>query len=465
MKRRDLIKLSAMGLLAVPGISLAARVPAVPRLQLELRPEQRHWFVSGGAPSDGAPVALWGSNLDLLRLRQHQPVEIEVINNLPDETTLHWHGIRVDNAMDGVSGLTQAPIPPRGRFVYRLTPPDAGTFWAHAHHRTYEQLARGLYLPLIVDEAEPYTADRDQLLVLDDWRLGKDGQLDTDSLGDMHEWAHGGRMGNILTVNRQHRPQLKARAGERVRLRVLNAANARIMVLQLPDWPIWILAKDGQPLSAPREHAGPLVLSPAERYDLLLDIPPNGEGSHSIYHLANESQIEIARLLVDAQAAPLVRSAPVPLAANPLPALPARAPDHRLQLDMTGGAMGSLRQAVYRGQMLNIDELVQQRQIWAFNGSAGLAEQPLLRARPGELVEIELHNNTRWPHGMHLHGHHFQAESARYPSDLWHDTLLMARGDRVPIRFVAGTQGRWLLHCHMIEHQAAGMVSWIDIVV
>lgn len=72
--------------------------------------------------------------------------------------------------MDGVSGLTQAPIPPGGRFVYRLTPPDAGTFWAHAHHRTYEQLARGLYLPLIVDEAEPYAADRDQLLVLDDWR-------------------------------------------------------------------------------------------------------------------------------------------------------------------------------------------------------------------------------------------------------------------------------------------------------
>lgn len=75
-----------------------------------------------------------------------------------------------------------------------------------------------------------------------------------------------------------------------------------------------------------------------------------------------------------------------------------------------------------------------------------------------------MHSNTRWPHGMHLHGHHFQTESSRYPSDLWHDTRLMARVDRVPIRFVAGTPGRWLLHCHMIEHQISGMVSWIEVV-
>ncbi|MFC6673513.1 multicopper oxidase family protein [Marinobacterium aestuariivivens] len=458
MKRRDLLKLSAAGLLAVPGMALADRIAELPRLRLELRREQRHWF----APS-GDPVALWGANRDLLRLHQHQPIEIEVINLLPEPTTLHWHGMRVDNAMDGVSGLTQAPIPPGERFLYRLTPQDAGTFWAHAHHRTYEQLAHGLYLPLIVEEAEPYAADREQLLVLDDWRLGRDGQLDTGSLGNLHEWAHGGRMGNILTVNRQHRPRLGARAGERVRLRLLNAANARIMVLQLPEWPIWILAKDGQPLATPREHKGPLVLSPAERYDLVLDIPEDAEGGHSLYHLAHDRPLETALLQVSGSAGTAARPAPAPLPANPLASLPARAPDHHLQLDMTGGAMGSLRQAVYRGQMLGIDALVQQRQIWAFNGVAGLPEQPLLRARPGELVEIELHNDTRWPHGMHLHGHHFLAESGLYPSGLWHDTLLMARGDRVPIRFVAGNEGRWLLHCHMIEHQVSGMVSWIDI--
>lgn len=147
MKRRDFVKYTAAGLLAGPTLVSARGTGGVRRLRLELRPEQRHWF----APV-AAPLELWGSDRELLRLHQHESVEIEVVNRLPDATSLHWHGMRIDNAMDGVSGITQEPIPPGGRFVYRLTPADAGTFWVHAHHKSYEQLARGLYLPLIVEE-------------------------------------------------------------------------------------------------------------------------------------------------------------------------------------------------------------------------------------------------------------------------------------------------------------------------
>jgi FtsP/CotA-like multicopper oxidase with cupredoxin domain len=458
LSRRDFLALSAAGLLAGPALVRPALAAQPRRLKLVLGDEQRHWF----APM-GEPVALWGFDRDLLRLRQGEPVEIEVENQLPQPTSVHWHGLRIDNAMDGVTGLTQAPIEPGETFLYRFTPQDAGTFWAHSHHRTYEQLARGLYLPLIVEEQASYPVDRDLVLALDDWRLNNQRQLHTESLGDMHEWAHGGRTGNLLTANRRLRPALEVAAGERVRLRLLNTANARIMLVELPAIPTWIVAKDGQPLPVPQPLSEPLVLAPAERYDLVVDIPAQGAGSYKIRDVGQDEPAELASLQVAGQAEKRWLAPPVALPANPLPDLDSGEPRHRLQLDMTGGAMGTLRQAVYQGETLGVQELIKKHQIWAFNGVANMPEQPMLEAKRGDLVEIEILNNTRWPHGMHLHGHHFRSDLARYPDGVWHDTLAMAGGESARIRFRADNPGSWLLHCHMIEHQAAGMVTWIRV--
>ena len=458
LSRRRFLGLSAAGLLAGPTLYRPVLADGTRRLKLVLGNEQRQWF----APT-GEPVALWGFDRDVLRLRQGEPVEIEVENRLPQPSSVHWHGLRVENAMDGVTGLTQAPIEPGERFFYRFTPQDAGTFWAHSHHRTYEQLARGLYLPLIVDEPELYPVDRDLVLALDDWRLNNERQLHTESFGDMHEWAHGGRTGNLLTANRQLKPAFEVRAGERVRLRLVNTANARIMLVELPSIPTWIIAKDGQPLAEPQPLSEPLVLAPAERYDVVVDIPVQAAGSYKIRDVGQDEAAELASLRVAGETEDRWVLAPAALPANPLPELGSAEPQHRLQLDMTGGAMGTLRKAVYQGETLGVQELIQKHQIWAFNGIANMPEQPMLDVKRGDLVEIEILNNTRWPHGMHLHGHHFKADLARYPKGIWHDTLAMAGGERSTIRFRADNPGSWLLHCHMIEHQAAGMVTWIRV--
>lgn len=467
LNRRHFIQLSALGLMAGPTLVSASpqpetgpeSEPGVRRLKLALKPENRHWF----APL-GEPVGLWAFDREQLRLRQGEAVEIEVENQLPEPSSVHWHGLRIDNDMDGVSGLTQEPIASGERFVYRFTPQDAGTFWAHSHHKTYEQLARGLYLPLIVEEQEPIEVDRDLVLTLDDWRLNNARQFDAASLGAMHDWSHGGRRGNLLTVNRLLQPRLKVRGGERIRLRLLNTANARIMAVRLPDLPTWVWAKDGQPLATPRAHSGPLLLAPAERYDLVVDLPAQDQGSLAVQLETDGTPIDLAFLQIDGQMDPGQRGAPRPLPVNPMPVLGDQRADHRVQLDMTGGAMGGLRQAVYGGQTLGVRELVQQKQIWAFNGVVNMPEKPLLEVRSGDLVEIEMLNNTRWPHSMHLHGHHFQSDLARYDQSLWHDTVVMAAGERTNIRFRADKPGSWLLHCHMIEHQAAGMVSWIRVI-
>jgi FtsP/CotA-like multicopper oxidase with cupredoxin domain len=157
----------------------------------------------------------------------------------------------------------------------------------------------------------------------------------------------------------------------------------------------------------------------------------------------------------------------IALAANPLPS--------RLELDsaeksallMQGGAMGSLRSARYKGQELTMRELVQQGMVWAFNGEAGLPEAPLLRAKRGQTVVLDIVNDNRWPHAMHLHGHHFRVlardgQAVNEPD--WRDTLLMSGGEQIQIGFVADNPGKWVLHCHMLEHQAAGMVTWLEVV-
>lgn len=458
LKRRKFLKLAASSVCALPLGMQARLVYSGQRIDLILQPEQRVWF-----GDSYQPIALWGMDRDVLRLKQNQPVEIVVKNQLPEATSLHWHGLRIDNAMDGVSGLTQQAIEPGEEFVYRFTPQDAGTYWVHAHHNTYQQLARGLYLPLIVEESTAYPVDRDHLFVLDDWRLNQDAQLDLKSLGNMHEWSHGGRMGNVLTVNRQVKPRIQVRAGSRNRLRVLNAANSRITATEFSGVKAWICAKDGQPLAEPIRLEAPLILAPAERYDLIVDIPRDWQGEQPIYEVSTQKRFAGAFWDVLPSNLEAHHDKPLALPENPSFSLSERKADHHARLMMEGGAMGGMRAAIYQNKSMGVRELIQHKQIWAFNGVASLPDEPLLTARSGELVEIEMDNNTRWPHGMHLHGHHFRANSKRYLEGVRHDTLLMERGEKVVIRFQAGLPGKWLIHCHMIEHQAAGMVTWFEV--
>ena len=130
--------------------------------------------------------------------RKARKSKFRLVNKLDQPTSLNWHGVRIVNAMDGVGGLTQEPVPPGGSFDYRFTPPDSGLFWYHPHVLpfTREQHGRGLYGVMIVDEPEPPQADRDMLVVLDDWKLDGKGQI-----ADFDAAQDAGRIGSLVTVN------------------------------------------------------------------------------------------------------------------------------------------------------------------------------------------------------------------------------------------------------------------------
>jgi FtsP/CotA-like multicopper oxidase with cupredoxin domain len=400
-----------------------------------------------------------------IRLPQGSRLAAAVINGLDMETTVHWHGLRIPHAMDGVPDVTQPPIPPGGRFDYRFTVPDAGTYWYHPHVRGSEQLGRGLYGALIVEEADPPRVDRDVTWVIDDWRLDKEGAI-SETFGNSMDMTHAGRLGNVATLNGLDSRTFTGRAGERLRLRLINTANARIFSLRFDGHRPRVIALDGQPATPHEPADGVVVLPPAGRADVILDLEGRPGSRHQVLDVTDSRRpFRFLELVYDA-AAPLRESpldAPISLAANPIPE-PDPAEAERHTVVFSGGAMGGLQDAEFDGQRLDIRQLARRGKIWALNGIVAhkTAMDPLLVFRRGRTQVIAMRNDTAFPHPMHLHGHSFRLLSRNgkaVPHRPWLDTVLVAPDEMIEVAFVADNPGDWLFHCHVLEHVEAGMAA------
>ncbi len=441
------------------GIALMARAAQASVPTLTARPGKARVV-----PGDYPETEVWGYDGGVpgpeIRLRHGDRLTRQLVNELPQATSVHWHGLRIPNAMDGVPGMTQDAVDPGGAFLYDFTPPDAGTFWYHSHNRSTEQVARGLFGLLIVDETEPPEVDRDLSVVLEDWRLTETAAI-SDDFDRMHDWSHGGRIGNFVTAAVSPNPAALKRH-ERLRLRLVNTATDRVMVIGLHGMEGAIVALDGMPLATP-EGADHAVLGPAQRADFIVDVTAE-EGSKAIVaiHEGEEGFVLSEFVVTGSQSA--VPRGPIPvLPPNPLTPLTSASGAREVPLSMEGGAMGGLSEGIWQGERMSIQDLVQNGQVWTFNGVAGLPEAPLVEAAKGELIRIPMRNDTAFPHAMHLHGHHFQEVLPDGNLGPLRDTLTVARGETRDIVFRADNPGDWLLHCHMLSHQAAGMKTWLRV--
>src|SRR3954453_3867315 len=217
-----------------------------------------------GEGQPATPVWAYGDAVPgpILRVRRRDELRVRVFNDLDDPTTVHWHGVRMANAMDGVPYLTQPPIAPGSAFNYRFTARDAGTFLYHPAGDGGEQAAHGLYGVLIVGETEKVEVDRDLTLVFDDWRLTPDGGIDI---------ALGGHSESHRTVNGVPALELPVRTNERLRLRLANASRSRPFSLRFDRHAPWVLAIDGQPAEPFLARDSRIILGPGNRIDLFLD--------------------------------------------------------------------------------------------------------------------------------------------------------------------------------------------------
>ena len=406
---------------------------------------------------DGRPLAVWAYNGQVpgpvLRVRLGETLRVTLVNRLPQPTTIHWHGVRVPNAMDGTPGVTQPPVAPGETFVYEFTPKDAGTFWFHPHLRASEQVARGLFGVLVVEEAEPPPYSRDEVWVLDDWLLDSSGQI-FPQFNTRHDLAHDGRWGNVVTVNGTRGTTLAVKAGERIRLRLVNVANGRVFAPDFAGLDARVIAVDGMYAARPLDPAG-YELAPGNRLDIDLTIPASLRGKRvPITDHFTGRPIPLAEIVVADEVVETPRFASPARAHVPewrgAAATPVRA-EYRLNA-RTGGPFGI--QWTINDEAFDHDA--------AHAGDHGPAQ--VLRA--GEFSKLRFVNESYRLHPMHVHGQFFKLLSRNgKPVDEphWRDTVLLHSQETVDVGMVPVDVGRWMLHCHILEHAESGMMTTVDV--
>jgi FtsP/CotA-like multicopper oxidase with cupredoxin domain len=420
----------------------------------------------------GPATGVWGFNLQtpgpVLRFKQGEEAVFQVRNRLPQATTVHWHGIRVPNEMDGVPNVTQVAIPPDTDFTYKFRLPDAGTYWYHPHQSSFEQVPRGLYGALIVEEPKPVPVDREVLWVLSDFKLANDNQQ-VEDFGKITDFGAGGRLGNLIAINgKAAGPQqrLELRPNERVRLRLVNASSARILNLDFTGHQPWIISLDGQGIP-PRPLRGPLQLGGGQRTDLVLD-GSAGSGEFAVWDRRDRGTRIATVAYGGSPARPKVLGAPPAIASNRLtPVNLRRASRHYLAFE--GGVLGMPAIAKVDGKTQDVKTIMEQHGLsWTMNYTAqhehALMHEPLFQFRKGEHVVIKMVNNTDFEHPMHMHGHFFQVVAVNnrpVKERFWRDTVVMAPRQDIDIALVADNVGEWMFHCHILDHAAGGMMGTV----
>mgnify|MGYP001278380915 FL=1 len=427
----------------------------------------------------GTRVRTWSYGDDLpgpeLRVRAGDTVVATLLNNLPDPTTVHCHGLALRSDMDGVPPLTQKQIAPGERFEYRFVAANAGTHWFHPHVGT--QFDRGLYAPIIVeDPSERLSYDQEWVIILDDWLDGVESTPDQvleELRAGMDHGGHGMgeeegpmRMGSTLmgatsdllggdagdVYYPMHlvsgRPPndprtFEAAPGDRVRIRLINAGADTAYRVALGGHTMTITHTDGYAVE--HTEADALLLGMGERYDVLVTLD---DGVFPLVALAEgKDDTGFALVRTGSGSAPDAGVRPEELEGRVLVATDLTAEE--------GTRLSSTKPDVVHdieltGSMADYD--------WGLNGRVYDHENPTAGAftvTQGQRVRLVLTNTTDMWHPMHLHGHHVQIGEDGPRKD----TLIVLPGQTLTCDFDADNPGLWMTHCHNLYHGESGMMG------
>jgi FtsP/CotA-like multicopper oxidase with cupredoxin domain len=382
-----------------------------------------------------------------IRAKVGDTVVVHFRNSLPEATTIHWHGVRVPNSMDGTPGMTQDAIQPGSEFRYEFVVKDAGTYWYHPHFNSSAQAGWGLYGPIVVEDPhDPAAFGDDLVLMLSDISMDGNGQLlpkdNGGAFGDLF-----GREGNVILVNGRVRPRLKARAGKPQRWRIINAARARYFAIASPRSAFVRIGGDNG-LAARSTALDRLLVVPGERLDVVYQstaapgtvstvrwVPVN-RGYGSTFNRPSEPMMNIAT--VD------------------LPRVtPAGIPDRLREIapiDVANAAETTLDLTI------QLDGKVVEMGI---NGVPSWNAKPL-HARLGETQVWRLTNNSVFDHPFHLHGYFFQVLDNQVGE--WKDTVNVPVKStvRIAVKFDE-RPGMWMFHCHILDHAEVGMMGHLQV--
>jgi FtsP/CotA-like multicopper oxidase with cupredoxin domain len=410
-----------------------------------------------------SPVWTYNGTLPgpLIRVPTGARLIVHFTNSLPEETTIHWHGIRLPANMDGVPEQSQPAVPPGGTFTYDFVVPDSGLFWYHPHVSSAQQVGDGLYGALLVDPRgtaaaadEPAGLGDELVLVLSDIGLNDDGTL-ADPTGGGDLAALFGREGNVVLANGRVAPTVLARRGLRQRWRIVNTAKSRYFQLAMEGHRFVRIGGDGGLIPAPQE-TDRLVLTPGQRADVL--VTPDGEPGAKVAvrwvpfdrgfgstEYRPEENVFFVELTRDA---PYVED-PIPTALRTIAPLEVADTDLRRAISLT--------RATVDGKL-----------VMGIDGVPSWDAQPL-HASAGDTELWTVTNTTEWDHPFHLHGFFFQpvdpttGRPAEPPE--WRDTINVPRDNGV-VSFAVrydDRSGMWMFHCHILDHADAGMMGMLHL--
>jgi FtsP/CotA-like multicopper oxidase with cupredoxin domain len=352
-----------------------------------------------------------------LRLSKGELVQVTLVNrDIDDGVTIHWHGLDVPNAEDGVAGVTQDAVAPGGRHVYRFRPEQVGTFWYHTHQDASEGVKQGLFGALVI---EPKAKTNGLDLAL-----------------PVHTFAGHMAIGTHDDVERR-----AVRPGTPIRLRLINtdSASARFLLAGMRPSVVAIDGAEITPAPVPPSEA--IEIGAGGRYDIAFRMP---DGAASV-EVANSK----AALVLSPDGSGNPPATPSQAVFDPAARRQAAPVLPRAHFDRTFDLTISKKVGFLNGRP---------GRHWALNGEL-YPRVPMFEVAKGDLVRINLTNDSSSVHPMHLHGHHFLVltRDGRAVSPWSTDTLLMLPHERYSVAFRANNPGLWMLHCHNLKHAADGL--------
>lgn len=402
--------------------------------------------------SEEKTVQAWGFNNALpgptIKARKGDTVVVKVKNNLKEPTLIHWHGIRLPASMDG-TGEVQAPILPGEEFEYRFEVPDAGTFWYHSHENEVEQMERGMYGALIVEDETDPVMDNERVFMIDDMKLTPDHGFRRGNFFQRFIERHDGREGETLLVNGKENSVITIPAGHTERWRFINASSARYFQLTFGGRPFRIMATDGGLLERPREVTDALIV-PGERIDVIAGPFDEGEsfGIESLPY--NRMTFLKAR-----------RQRFAAVTAGPRQPSIAFVPEALRTIE----PLADRHATITRKVKLSVGPSLRRGMDFLVNDGMHTTDKPV---NVGELQVWEVSNTSLMDHPFHLHGFFFQVleVNGKVPEyRAWKDTVNLAPRTKMKIAWIPDNRpGKWMYHCHILEHHQAGMMAHFEVV-
>ncbi len=491
----------------LPRLAAGESVPAaVPASVVRLRDGQTLDLIAGRVRRriHGRDYLMYGFNGQypgpLIRVDRNSTIFVNFENRTSWPTAIHWHGIRLENAFDGVPHLTQDPVPPGGRFEYRIFFPDAGLYWYHPHHREEIQQDLGLYGNLLV-EAPPdewyAPVHREEILMLDDLLLADDGSLFPFG-SERATHALMGRFGNLMLVNGEPDYELDLDRGEVVRFYLTNVSNTRVFNLSFGEPGTHRIKVVGSDLSKfEREsRVDSVTLAPAERY--IVEVRYDRAGEHRLENrvrplehtfggyfsrVTRLGSVTVRDRDADPDGAPghdtLRRNPTVTAEVDRYRSRFDDPPDHTLSLTLEASGLDPAIMQRMRADRVFFPPVEWADTMPMMNSVATPEEARWIvrevgtgrenmdiswRFAVGDLVRIRIGNDAGAIHAMqhpfHIHGQRFlvlRRNGVPVENQVFKDTLLIAAGETVEILLELTNPGRWMAHCHIAEHLEAGM--------